>query len=124
MRLYLRTTVMTQPAIIRVKARLMMPTSKTSKWKICHDPGTTTEYRQAMVIPASDVVWPLARKLVRRAGDFSRGANISSEDCQNRCDITKRNVSASGVPCADEHRRVRNAIANLVVKFAYFRSTS
>src|SRR4029077_5649389 len=49
-RLNLRRTVMTQPAIIRVRARLMTPTSRLSKWKICHDRGTTTEYRQAMVM--------------------------------------------------------------------------
>jgi hypothetical protein len=59
-------------------------------------------------------------ELVRRAGDFSRGANVSGEDCQNRRDITERNVSAPGVTRADEHRCIRNAIGNLVVKLAYF----
>jgi hypothetical protein len=100
---------MTQPAIIRVRARLMMPTSKPSKWKICHDRGTITEYRQAMVI--TSIRCCLAIGPQNSSGEpaiFFRGANVSSEDCQNRCDITKRNVSAPGVPCADEHRRIPN----------------
>jgi len=100
---------MTQPAIIRVRARLIMPTSKPSKWKICHDRGTITEYRQAMVI--TSIRCCLAIGPQNSSGEpaiFFRGANVNSEDCQNRCDITKRNVSAPGVPCADEHRRIPN----------------
>ena len=59
-------------------------------------------------------------KLVRRARDFSRRTNVSSEDCENRCDITKRTVSTPGVAPADENRRIRDAIGNLVVKLAHF----
>src|ERR1041385_6361452 len=59
-------------------------------------------------------------KLVRRACNFSRGANISSEDCQNRCRVTECDVSAPGISCADEHRRVGYAIGNFVVKLSCF----
>ena len=62
--------------------------------------------------------WPA--KLVRSARDFSCDANVSGTDCQNRCDVTKRNVSAPGVAYADKHRRIRNSIENLVVKLAHF----
>src|SRR6266702_551137 len=59
-------------------------------------------------------------KLVRRACNFPCGANISREDCQNRCDVTKRDISAPGKPCANEHRRVGHSIGNFVVKFSCF----
>src|SRR5947208_10852238 len=45
-------------------------------------------------------------KLVMRAGNFSCGANIRGEDCQNCCNVTKRDIAAPGQSCADEPRRV------------------
>src|SRR5437588_10056964 len=45
-------------------------------------------------------------KLIMRAGDFSCGPNIRSEDCQNCCKITERDIAAPGQSCTDEHRSV------------------
>ena len=59
-------------------------------------------------------------KLVRRARDLSSDANVSREDGHNRCDITKSNISALRIPCSNGDRCIRNAVWNLIIKFAYF----
>ena len=63
-------------------------------------------------------------KLVRCAGDFSGGANISGEDCQDGCDVAECNVSAPRESGANENCSVRNAIWYFVVKLASFRGAT
>jgi hypothetical protein len=60
-------------------------------------------------------------EFVRGACDFSRGANVSRKDRQDSRDVAERKVSAPGETGTDQHRGVRNAIGDFIVKFANFR---